>query len=168
MPDIPENLIGAHFRQRGWKLAVAESCTGGLISHRITNAAGSSDYFLGGVTAYSYEAKELLLGIAHETILRLGAVSQETVVEMATGVRSALGADVAISASGIAGPGGGLPNKPVGTVWIGVCVPDGIWAKRFLFSGDRSEVKASTAEESLQALLRYFAEGHPWQNGQVL
>ncbi len=168
MPEIPENLIGAYLHQKGWKLAVAESCTGGLISHRITNAAGSSAYFLGGVTAYSYEAKEQLLGVGHETILRFGAVSQETVVEMATGVRSALGADVAISASGIAGPGGGLPNKPVGTVWIGICIPDGIWAKRFLFSGDRSEVKASAAEESLQALSRCLVDGHPWHDGQVL
>ncbi len=168
MPDGPEYLIGSYFRQKSWKLATAESCTGGLISHRITNVAGSSEYYLGGVTAYSYEAKEQLLGVEHDTITRLGAVSQETVVEMAVGVRNALRADLTISASGIAGPGGGMPNKPVGTVWIGICAPDGIWAKKFRFPGDREGVKTKAAEESLLALLRYLTDGQPWLDGRVL
>lgn len=168
MVDNPEYQIGEILRTRGWQLAVAESCTGGLISHRITNVAGSSDYYLGGVTAYAYKAKEQLLGVLHETLTDYGAVSQETVVEMAAGVRSVLGADVSISASGIAGPGGGLPHKPVGTVWIGICTPDGIWAKVFLFSGGRTEVKEKSAEESLQALHRYLVEGQPWPDGQIL
>ena len=106
MVDKPEYLLGDLLRSKGWQLAAAESCTGGLISPRITNVAGSSDYYLGGVTAYAYEAKEQLLGVLHETITQYGAVSQETVVEMAAGVRSVLGADISISASGIAGPGG--------------------------------------------------------------
>lgn len=168
MVDKPEYLLGDLLRSKGWQLAAAESCTGGLISHRITNVAGSSDYYLGGVTAYAYEAKEQLLGVLHETITQYGAVSQETVVEMAAGVRSVLGADISISASGIAGPGGGLPHKPVGTVWIGICTPDGIWAKVFQFPGNRIEVKEKSAEESLQALYRYLTNGEPWEDGRVL
>jgi len=111
MVDELETTIGTILRQKGLKLATAESCSGGLLADHITNVAGSSDYFIGGVVAYSYEAKVALLHVSWDTLRAHGAVSRETVVEMARGVRTALGADIGISVSGIAGPGGGLPDK---------------------------------------------------------
>ena len=163
MADLPEYLIKDLLISKGLTLATAESCTGGLISHRITDVPGSSEYFLGGVAAYAYEAKEQLLGVAHSTLLEHGAVSSETVLEMACGARSALSADIAVSVSGIAGPGGGLPNKPVGTVWFGICTPTGTWSKVFHFSGTRSEIKQESATVALNALLSYLETGIPWQ-----
>ncbi len=116
MADKPlEVLLGELLRQRGLRLAVAESCTGGLIGHRITNMAGASTYYMGSVTAYAYEAKVRLLGVRWTTLEKFGAVSQETVIEMARGVRNALAADIGVAVSGIAGPGGGTPDKPVGS-----------------------------------------------------
>jgi len=156
MSQIIETQIGAILRQRGLKIAVAESCTGGLIGHRITNVAGSSDYFTGGIIAYANAAKVNLLGVSWDTLNGSGAVSRETVLEMAAGVRRSLGADIAISASGIAGPGGGLPDKPVGTVWIGLAAPDGSWAHVFGFTGDREQNKAAAAEAALKLLLDYL------------
>jgi PncC family amidohydrolase len=155
--NIPlEILIGDLLRERGLKLATAESCTGGLVSDRITNVPGSSDYFLGGVVAYAYEAKVALLGVSWGTLAQYGAVSRETVLEMARGARKALGADIAVSISGIAGPGGGLPNKPVGTTWLGLSTPDGDWARIYLFNGDRTQNKASSADAALQFILNYL------------
>jgi PncC family amidohydrolase len=154
-----EILIGDLLRARGWKLATAESCTGGLVGDRITNVPGSSDYYLGGVVAYAYEAKVSLLGVSWDTLQTYGAVSRETVLEMARGVRKALGADIAVSISGIAGPGGGLPNKPVGTTWIGLSAPEGDWAHQHLFNGDRAQNKASSAEAALKFLAGYLQEG---------
>jgi len=162
MADLPEYQIKELIISKGLTLATAESCTGGLISHRITEVPGSSEYFLGGITAYAYEAKEQLLGVNHRTLIDHGAVSSETVLEMACGARTALSADIALSVSGIAGPGGGLPNKPVGTVWIGVCTPSGSWSKVYYFSGSRSEVKQASATAALNALLGYLKIGVPW------
>ena len=143
-------------RQRGLKLAVAESCTGGLIGHRITNVPGSSDYFNGGVIAYAYEAKVNLLGVSWNTLKAYGAVSRETVLEMAAGARRSLEADIAVSVSGIAGPGGGTPDKPVGTVWVGLAAPEGKWARVFHFPGDREQNKAAASEAALALLLDYL------------
>ncbi|MBI1793022.1 MAG: CinA family protein [Chloroflexi bacterium] len=151
-----ENIIGDLLRARGWTLATAESCTGGLIASRITDVAGSSEYFLGGVTAYAYEAKVALLGVSWDTLKTYGAVSHETVLEMARGARKILSADVAISVSGIAGPGGGLPNKPVGTTWIGLSTSAGEWARLFHFDGDRIQNKSSAADAALQFLIDYL------------
>ncbi len=156
-----EAEIGALLKAKGYTLAMAESCTGGLMGHRITNIAGSSEYYLGSVTAYAYEAKEKLLGVNHETLSVFGAVSRETVLEMACGVRRALDADIGLSVSGIAGPGGGLPLKPVGTVWVGLSTPDGDWADVYLFKGDRIEVKEQAAEMTLQYLKNYLVNGTP-------
>jgi PncC family amidohydrolase len=153
-----EALIGKLLLERGWKLAVAESCTGGLVSHRITNIPGSSEYYQGSITAYAYYAKETLLGVRHETLIDHGAVSSETVLEMARGVRQALNTEVGLSVSGIAGPGGGLPQKPVGTVWIGLSTPRGETAQKYLFSGERIEVKNQAAEAALQFLLQGLEE----------
>jgi len=156
MKEPLEARIGPSLRERGLKLAVAESCTGGLVSHRITNVPGSSDYFVGGVAAYAYEAKVALLGVSWDTLKAYGAVSRETVLEMARGARRALETDLAVSVSGIAGPGGGLPGKPVGTTWIGLAAPDGEWARGFCFQGDRRQNKDSAAEAALQLLLDYL------------
>jgi PncC family amidohydrolase len=156
MEQTIETQIGNLLQQRGLKLAVAESCTGGLIGHRITNVPGSSDYFNGGVIAYAYEAKVKLLGVSWETLKAYGAVSRETVLEMATGARRSLEGDIAVSVSGIAGPGGGLPDKPVGTTWIGLSAPQGQWARIFHFDGDREQNKTAAAEAALTMILDYL------------
>jgi len=152
-----ERHLGDLLRARGWKLAVAESCTGGLIADRLTDIPGSSDYFVGGVVAYAYEAKVTLLRVSWDTLRRYGAVSRETVIEMARGVRTILGADLAVSVSGIAGPTGGLPDKPVGTTWIGLSATDGDWARHFIWQGDRRANKQSSARAALQFLLDYLS-----------
>jgi PncC family amidohydrolase len=143
-------------RARGLKLAIAESCTGGLISDRITNIPGSSDYFWGGIVAYAYEAKVALLNVSWETLNTKGAVSKETVLEMARGARQALGANIAVGVTGIAGPGGATPEKPVGTTWIGLVSADGEWARQFVWNGDRLENKDKSAEAALQMVLDYL------------
>ena len=152
-----EIKVGELLRPLGLKLAVAESCTGGLVGHRITNVPGSSEYFLGGVTAYAYEAKVKLLGVSWDTLTRYGAVSRETVLEMARGARRALEADIGISVSGIAGPGGGMSEKPVGLTWIGLSASGFEEARSFVFPGDRLEVKEQAAEQALRLLTEYLA-----------
>lgn len=156
MTESLDFQIGNLLRGRGLKLALAESCTGGLVGNRVTNVPGSSEYFLGGVVAYAYEAKVALLGVSWDTLNSKGAVSRETVLEMARGARKALNADVAVSVSGISGPGGGTPEKPVGTTWISLVAEDGAWAKVFQFEGDREQNKASAADAALQILYDYL------------
>ena len=151
-----EVTIAFFLRQWGLKLALAESCTGGLVADRITNVPGSSDYFLGGMVAYSYEAKVALLDVSWDTLQQHGAVSRETVIEMARGARKALGADLAVSVSGIAGPGGGMPGKPVGYTWFGLSSAEGDWARNFTSDGDRVANKVASAEAALQFLLDYL------------
>ena len=151
-----ENVIGDLLRARGFKLATAESCTGGLIASRITDVPGSSEYFAGGVAAYAYEAKVALLGVSWDTLKAHGAVSRETVLEMARGARKTLNADIAVSVSGIAGPGGGMPDKPVGTTWIGLSTSDGDWSRLFHFDGDRAQNKSLAADAALQFLMDYL------------
>lgn len=148
-----EIQLGEALRERGWTIAFAESCTGGLVGHRMTNISGSSDYYLGSVTAYAYNAKEHLLGVEAATLEQYGAVSETTVLEMAAGIRSALGADIGISISGIAGPGGGTPEKPVGLVWIGLSSPEGSKAEQFNFPGERLEIKKQAADQALKLAL---------------
>lgn len=149
-----ESQIGELLRDKGWHLASAESCTGGLVGHRVTNIPGSSDYYLGGVIAYSNEEKELLLQVGKATLEQNGAVSQETAFEMAQGARRVLGGEVAVSVTGIAGPGGGTPEKPVGLTWVAVSTPEGDWSERHVWKGDRQANKADSAEAALQLLLR--------------
>lgn len=170
MKEALEAVVGAWLLQRGLKLAVAESCTGGLIGHRITNIAGASEYYLGSVTAYAYEVKERLLGVRHETLVKYGAVSRETVIEMARGVRQALAADfplektVGLAVSGIAGPGGGMPGKPVGLTWIGLSAPERDWAWHFIWNGDRIQNKEFSGQAALQLLLDYLKGNVPSEN----
>jgi PncC family amidohydrolase len=156
LTDSLEMQIGDLLRMRNLKLATAESCTGGLIASRITDVPGSSDYFVGGVAAYAYEAKVRLLRVSWDTLQAYGAVSRETVLEMARGAREVLQADIAVSVSGIAGPGGGLPDKPVGTTWIGLSAQEGKWARVYCFDGDRLQNKSSSADAALQLLLDYL------------
>ena len=151
-----ELQIGKILKERGQKVAFAESCTGGLIGHRITNIPGSSAYYLGSITAYAYEAKVHWLNVSWDTLKAHGAVSKEVVLEMAQGVRDALKADIGLSVSGIAGPGGGLPDKPVGTIWIGLATADGAWSRHFCWDGDRLLNKAYSADAVLQMLLDYL------------
>jgi PncC family amidohydrolase len=154
--NLPETLIGSILQERHLKLVAAESCTGGLIGSRITDVAGSSEYFLGSIVAYAYEIKVSLLDVSWDTLKAYGAVSRETVLEMAKGARNRLGGDIAISVSGIAGPNGGTPEKPVGTTWVGLVSDEGGWAKEFHFSGNREQNKASAAYAALQMLLDYL------------
>jgi nicotinamide-nucleotide amidase len=148
-----EIRLGQALSARGWTLAVAESCTGGLVGHRITQVPGSSAYFLGGVISYSNQAKHELLGVALATLDSLGAVSRETALEMAHGAREALHADVGVAITGVAGPGGGSAEKPVGLTWIAVSTPDAEQAQRFVFGGTRSEVKRSASQSALEFCL---------------
>ena len=170
MKPLLEEQVGELLRSRGLQLATAESCTGGLIADRITNIAGSSDYFAGGIVAYANSVKIHTLGVSAETIERHGAVSRETAIEMARGARLRLAVDLAVSVTGIAGPGGGLPGKPVGTTWIGLSAADGDWARLFTWDGDREQNKASSAEAALGMLLAYLRgnrklEKDAWPDG---
>lgn len=161
-PLLLEEKIGTLLREKGMKLTLAESCTGGLIGHRVTNIAGSSDYYLGSLTAYAYEVKESLLGVNHDTLVRYGAVSRQTVVEMASGVRKALSGGfplksvLGVSVSGIAGPGGGTPDKPVGTVWIGLSAQEGDFAWKFSWKGNRIQNKEDSAQAALTLVWLYL------------
>jgi len=154
-----ETIVGKLLRLRGWRLAVAESCTGGLIGHRITNIPGSSTYYLGSIIAYAYEAKVRLLGVKWNTLNAYGAVSEAVIAEMASGVRRALAADVGLAVSGIAGPTGGTADKPVGLTWIGLSTPYYNQAVRFVWDGNRLENKASAASAALQLLVDFLQQG---------
>jgi PncC family amidohydrolase len=151
-----EKQVAALLVEHSLTLVTAESCTGGLMAHRITNVPGSSAYYLGGFVAYAYEAKEILLGVEHETLLAYGAVSVETAQEMARGVRQRLGADLGISITGIAGPTGGLPDKPVGLTYVALSAGDDGICKRHVWQGDRLENKEQSVEAAFQLLLTYL------------
>ena len=151
-----EVIVGKELRGEGLTLAVAESCTGGLIGHRLTNLSGSSTYYMGSITAYAYHAKVRLLKVKWETLETHGAVSDETVSEMALGVRRALSSDIGISVSGIAGPTGGTPEKPVGLVHFGLSSVKGIWATHQVFKGSRIKVKEQAADFALGYLKDYL------------
>ena len=151
-----EVMIGERLQERGLSLAVAESCTGGLIGHRLTNVSGSSIYYMGSITAYAYQVKVRLLKVKWETLEVHGAVSDETVGEMALGVRQAMEADIGLSVSGIAGPTGGTPEKPVGLVYVGLSGPEGIWTTHRTFKGKRLQVKEQASDFALNYLKDYL------------
>lgn len=151
-----EQEVGDLLSQRGWTLAVAESCTGGLLGHRITNVSGSSAYFEGGVLSYSNESKELILGVPRETLVQHGAVSGETALAMARGARRLLGTDIAVSITGIAGPTGGTPDKPVGLVYIALAAEDAELLEEHVWSGDRTANKEQSAEAALELILKHL------------
>lgn len=137
------------FAQKKKTLALAESCTGGLIASRITNVPGASEIFLGGVVSYADSAKETLLGVQPKTLKRHGAVSEEVAREMAIGAREKFGADFSVAVTGIAGPGGGTTEKPVGTVFIALASAKGVEIKKFLNVGQRETFKQVTATQAL-------------------
>ncbi|MEK6561510.1 MAG: CinA family protein [Nitrospirota bacterium] len=153
-----EEIIGRLLRRRGWRLSTAESCTGGLIGHRITNVPGSSDYFDGGVITYSNDAKMKLLRVPEELITTYGAVSRQSAVAMAEGIRKLRGVEIGIGVTGIAGPAGGTAVKPVGLVYIALSSPVRVECKEFRFDGDREMIKLQASEAALNMLRRLLEE----------
>lgn len=155
--DLAQQL-GVALAARNLTCASAESCTGGLIGHLITEIPGSSAYFAGGAVVYSYAAKERVLGVDHATLVSLGAVSAEVAAQMAQGARRLYGVDVAVSVTGIAGPGGGLPGKPTGTVFLHVSgAGDYEHGAHHVWPGDRSTNKLLSAVAALRMVLEYVA-----------
>jgi len=147
-----EKVVAAMVR-RGVTCATAESCTGGGVGFALTSVAGSSSVFLGGVTSYANSVKTGVLGVSPETLQSVGAVSPEVASQMASGVKRLLGSDYAVSLTGIAGPGGGSAEKPVGLVWFGLAAPDGVKTESRVFQGDRAAVRAAAVGHALELLL---------------
>jgi len=135
--DKMEEIVGRLLREKGQTLATAESCTGGYIAHKITEVPGCSDYFKGSVVAYSNEIKNKILGVRQADLDNFGAVSEEVIKQMAEGVKRLFGTDYALATSGVAGPGGGTTEKPIGTVWIGLATPEKTIARKFQFGDHR-------------------------------
>lgn len=158
--DELEAIVGAQLLKCGLHLGVAESCTGGLLSHRITKVAGSSRYFLGGAVAYANELKEDLLGIDPATLDRYGAVSGETAESMAKGIRQRSCSDIGLAITGIAGPDGGTSDKPVGTVFIGISGERTLQVERFLFRGNRNRIQTLAAHAGLNLLRLYLKNNY--------
>lgn len=153
MDDTVEELA-EKLKTRGWWLATAESCTGGLIGHTLTSVPGSSAWYVGGVVAYANRVKQEVLGVAAADLEQFGAVSREVAEAMAIGAARVFGVQAAIAVSGVAGPSGGTPDKPVGTVWVCWKAGTVLRASRFQFSGDRASVKAQSALAALTGLAR--------------
>ncbi len=145
--------LGERLTRRGARLATAESCTGGWIAKVLTDRPGTSHWFDRGFVTYSNQAKQEMLGVPAETISAHGAVSRETVLAMAAGALAHSDADFSVAVSGIAGPGGGTPDKPVGTVWLAWGTPEGVEAACEHFPGDRTQVRAAAVARALQGLL---------------
>ena len=151
-----EGEIGELLRLHSLSLAVAESATAGLISARIVNIAGASEYFVGGVVAYANSVKENILGIPGQVLSRDGAVSEATAIEMAEGVRRLLSADIGISDTGVAGPNGSTPMKPIGLFYLGLAAGTGPRVQEFFFSGTRGQIREQAAEHTLLMLRDYL------------
>jgi len=150
-----EEQIGALLRKYGKTISMAESCTGGLISHRITNVPGSSDYYDCGVIAYSNQSKIDILHVSPETLKKFGAVSRQTAIEMARGIKQISGSDLALAVTGIAGPGGGTPEKPVGLVYICLASDESVVCEEFRFTGKREEIKFQASEVALEMIKKH-------------
>ena len=157
--DSLEQVVVQEMTARGLTLATAESCTGGLMGKRITDVPGASACYLGGVVSYQNEVKENLLGVRHETLITKGAVSEDTACQMAEGVRKALGADIGISTTGVAGPGGGTPEKPVGLIYVGISTKEKTWAVRILRPRQSRESLRRLASSTAFDLVRRHLEG---------
>lgn len=154
--DTMESVLGTLLLKQNKQLSVAESCTGGLISHLMTSIAGSSGYYLGGVTSYANSMKTRYLGVAESVLENHGAVSTEVAIAMAEGMRVKSNADISIAVTGIAGPGGGTADKPVGTVFIGFSDRNETKVQHFLFSGNRHEIQRLTAQTALDIVRRHL------------
>ena len=160
-----EAAVGALLKERGRSLAVAESCSGGLVGHRLTAVPGSSAYMRGGVIAYADDVKQKILGVDAETLRQHGAVSEQTAAEMATGVRRVLAADIGVSVTGVAGPDGGTVEKPVGTVCFGLAGPDAVYTRRYQLWGNREWVKLLSSQVALDWVRRYLLGMNPTDSG---
>lgn len=156
--DNMETIVGRLLNKNSFSLAVAESCSGGLIAQRLTDIPGSSDYFLGGVVSYANSLKTTYLGVSEKLLEQCGAVSREVAECMAQGIRQQSKADIGLAVTGIAGPGGGSADKPVGTVYIGISTTDGNWVSKFKFQGNRSEVRELTAQNGLDIIRKYLLQ----------
>jgi PncC family amidohydrolase len=156
MKPSVELRVGEKMKELGLTIATAESVTGGLIGSRLTDVAGSSAYFMGGVVAYSNDAKVKLLGVKQETLAQHGAVSERTAMEMAQGVRKSFGTDIGLAVSGIAGPGGATKEKPVGLMWLALSAKAGTQARSVRLTGDRLRNKAGAADHLLALLEEYI------------
>ena len=152
-----EQEVGNLLRQKGLTLGLVESATGGLISHLITNITGSSDYYKGSVTAYSNEVKIKVVGVKEDTINKYGAVSYQVAEEMAQGGRRLLAADICLADTGIAGPSGATPEKPLGLFYIGLSHQAGTYSRKHNFQGNREQNKLDAAEAALGWLKEYLA-----------
>lgn len=155
---MPEEKIGAILQNESLTIALAESCTGGLLASRITDIPGSSRYFIAGLVTYGNGAKTKFLAVPEEIIAQNGAVSAIVAELMAKGVRDGASVDIGFSITGIAGPAGGSPEKPVGTVFMGLATKEGVRVERFLFSGDRQKIRGQATEAALSMLLNYLEE----------
>lgn len=151
-----EEEVGARLLEKKLTIACAESCTGGLLTSRLTDIPGSSAYVMGSVVSYTNEVKERIVGVRHETLVAHGAVSEETAREMAEGIRRVIHTDLGVSITGIAGPGGGTATKPVGLVFIAVSGAHGTLVKRCRFQSSRIENKGESADRALRLVLDYI------------
>jgi nicotinamide-nucleotide amidase len=151
--EVLARQVGDALAVRGWMLATAESCTGGWVAKVVTDVAGSSGWFERGYVTYTNRSKQEMLGVRGATLDEYGAVSGQTVQEMALGARDRAGADISVAISGIAGPGGGSAEKPVGTIWIAWATQAGVHTQRYLFDGDREAVRRQAMEEALRGVL---------------
>jgi nicotinamide-nucleotide amidase len=154
-----EKTIGDLLREKGWTLSIAESCTGGLISDRITNVSGSSDYFMGGMVNYSNESKSKHLGVPSNDIKKYGAVSPQVAKKMAQGVQKAFDTTFGLSTTGVAGPTGGTKRSPVGRIFIGIAKGNRTWVKKLDLKRNRREIKEEAAEKALQFFYGRIAHG---------
>lgn len=150
--------IQAFFIQNNLTLSTAESCTGGNMAHQITKRSGSSGYFLGTIVSYANEIKSKLLKVAPKDLQRMGAVSETVAIQMVQGIVRATGSDYGVATTGIAGPGGGSDEKPVGTVWIGVGNKQTQIAERYVFEGSREEVIQKATDQALEDLWLFVSE----------
>ncbi len=151
-----DTVVAQLLTEQKLTLAVAESCTGGLITHRLTNIPGSSVFLIAGVIAYAYEAKVIALGVSWETLNKHGAVSEETALAMARGVRERFSTSLGLAVTGIAGPGGATDGKPVGLTYIALESNDDQVVERHVWQGDRVQVKKQSAQAALELLRRYL------------
>ena len=153
-----EVVVGKLLVEKKQTLAIAESCTGGLLTHRLTNVPGSSTYIIASVIAYAYEAKVAALGVSWETLNKFGAVSAETVTAMARGAREKFAATIGLAITGIAGPGGGTPDKPVGLVYLALADARDVIVEQHIWRGNRLRNKAESAQAALELLARYLTQ----------
>lgn len=163
--ELPAETLGRTLTELGLTVAVAESCTGGLLGAAITDVPGSSGYFPGGLITYGNREKEELLGVSHDVIERFGAVSEQVALAMAAGARKRIEADYAVSITGIAGPDGGTPEKPVGTVWVAIDSREGTRAELLRLKGERDVIRRFTVNTALALLLRRVRNEHPSDDG---